>query len=264
MDIGAGLHRPSPPHKAPQSVWVLRVSVGSGSETGVESGSSAERSEHSPARPGGCVPAPGAGTAVRGFGRWEGHRRRSEGAWRAVGSWCAGGNGLGGLAGVLMRVAGADREQLASAAVVCPVPCGPAVVGRVSAGGVGQGGGWGWWACRTCTCTGMGWCMARARPPPLSTTVPPGVVRLGLPVVFGCRTVGPPHTLIKLRKSPELIRSLRLLQLGQGRTHPGSNREDCTVSWCKKGEDNAQISPKSELCGFKWANTHNKCVHDPM
>ena len=33
------------------------------------------------------------------------------------------------------------------------------------------------------------------------------------------------------------------------------------VSWCKKGEYNAQISPKSELCGFKWANTHNKCVH---
>ena len=30
----------------------------------------------------------------------------------------------------------------------------------------------------------------------------------------------------------------------------------------KKGEDNAQLSPKSELCGFKWANTHNKCVHD--
>ena len=34
------------------------------------------------------------------------------------------------------------------------------------------------------------------------------------------------------------------------------------VSWCKKGEDNTQISPKSELCGFKWANTHNKFVHD--
>ena len=32
-------------------------------------------------------------------------------------------------------------------------------------------------------------------------------------------------------------------------------------SWCKKGEFNAQISPKSELCGFKWANTRNKCVH---
>ena len=36
------------------------------------------------------------------------------------------------------------------------------------------------------------------------------------------------------------------------------------VSWCKKGECNAQISPKSELCGFKWANTHNKTVHDSM
>ena len=36
------------------------------------------------------------------------------------------------------------------------------------------------------------------------------------------------------------------------------------VSWCKKGEYNAQISPKSELCGFKWVNAHNKCVHDPV
>ena len=36
------------------------------------------------------------------------------------------------------------------------------------------------------------------------------------------------------------------------------------VSWCKKGEYNAQISPKSEPCGVKWANPHNKCVHDPM
>ena len=26
-------------------------------------------------------------------------------------------------------------------------------------------------------------------------------------------------------------------------------------------EYNAQKSPKSELCEFKWANTHNKCVH---
>ena len=34
------------------------------------------------------------------------------------------------------------------------------------------------------------------------------------------------------------------------------------VSWCNKGAYNAQTSPKSELCGFKWANTHNKCVHD--
>ena len=23
-------------------------------------------------------------------------------------------------------------------------------------------------------------------------------------------------------------------------------------------------SSVSQLCGFKWANTHNKCVHDPM
>ena len=32
----------------------------------------------------------------------------------------------------------------------------------------------------------------------------------------------------------------------------------------KRGEDTAQKSPKSELLGFKWANTHNKCVHDSM
>ena len=36
------------------------------------------------------------------------------------------------------------------------------------------------------------------------------------------------------------------------------------VSWCEKGGYCAQISPKSELCGLKWANTHNKCVHGPM
>ena len=34
--------------------------------------------------------------------------------------------------------------------------------------------------------------------------------------------------------------------------------------WCKKGEDNAQIPQQSELCGLKWANTHNKHVHDSM
>ena len=27
-------------------------------------------------------------------------------------------------------------------------------------------------------------------------------------------------------------------------------------------EYNAQISPESELCGFNWPNTHNKCVRD--
>ena len=27
------------------------------------------------------------------------------------------------------------------------------------------------------------------------------------------------------------------------------------VNWCKKGEYNAQISLKSELCGFKWRLT---------
>ena len=32
----------------------------------------------------------------------------------------------------------------------------------------------------------------------------------------------------------------------------------------KKGEYDAQISPKSELFGFNWAKTHKKCVHDPV
>ena len=47
-------------------------------------------------------------------------------------------------------------------------------------------------------------------------------------------------------------------------TRPWLARTTYMVSWCEKGEYNAQIIPKSELCGFKWANTHNKCVHDPM
>ena len=36
------------------------------------------------------------------------------------------------------------------------------------------------------------------------------------------------------------------------------------LSWCKKGAYDAQTSPKSELLGFKWANTHNKSVHYSM
>ena len=34
--------------------------------------------------------------------------------------------------------------------------------------------------------------------------------------------------------------------------------------WWKKGECDAQISPKSEFCGFKWANNHNECVQDSV
>ena len=34
--------------------------------------------------------------------------------------------------------------------------------------------GWWWWVCRARTCTAMGWCLARAHPPPLWTTVPLG------------------------------------------------------------------------------------------
>ena len=36
------------------------------------------------------------------------------------------------------------------------------------------------------------------------------------------------------------------------------------VRWWKQGKYNAQIYPRSELCEFKWANIHNKCVHDSM
>ena len=36
------------------------------------------------------------------------------------------------------------------------------------------------------------------------------------------------------------------------------------VSWYKERGYKAQITPKSEPCGFKWAKTHNKCVHDSM
>ena len=93
-----------------------------------------------------------------------------------------------------------------------------------------------------------------------------GILRKG--VAFICFNGNYPPPLYKLRQSPKLIRSLRLLQLGHGRslltTHtttdtgrPGSKREDCMVSGCKQGEYNAQIYPK-------WANTHNKCVHDSM
>ena len=71
----------------------------------------------------------------------------------------------------------------------------------------------------------------------------------------------PPPPLYKLRQS---TKSIRLLWRGQGRRHPGSEREDCMVSWCEKGEYNAKMPQKSELCGFKWANTHHNCVHDCM
>ena len=62
-----------------------------------------------------------------------------------------------------------------------------------------------------------------------------------------------------------VIITVSLLWLGQGRSHPDSKKEKgCMVSGCKKRKWNVQKSPKSELCGFKWANTHNKCVHDLM
>ena len=47
-------------------------------------------------------------------------------------------------------------------------------------------------------------------------------------------------------------------------TRPQLARTIYMVSWCKKGESYLQISPKLELCGFNWANNHNKCVHDSM
>ena len=66
----------------------------------------------------------------------------------------------------------------------------------------------------------------------------------------------------KLHKSMDLI---RLLSLRQGRSLHATHATTGTHATTKRGEDNAQISPKSELCGFKWANNHkNKCVHDSM
>ena len=73
----------------------------------------------------------------------------------------------------------------------------------------------------------------------------------------------PPPLCISYAKVPNNT-APTLLQLGQGRRPPGTKREDCMVSWCRKGEYNAQMSPKSELCGFEWGDTHKKCVHDPM
>ena len=74
----------------------------------------------------------------------------------------------------------------------------------------------------------------------------------------------PPPPFSDLRKSTELIRSLRVLQLRQGRSLCATHTTTSTNATAKKGEDNARISPKSELCGFNWANNHNKCVHDSM
>ena len=36
------------------------------------------------------------------------------------------------------------------------------------------------------------------------------------------------------------------------------------VSWCKKGEHNAQMSPKIGAMWVQVANSHNKYFHDPM
>ena len=87
-----------------------------------------------------------------------------------------------------------------------------------------------------------------------------GVVRgvWGVMVVCGVCNVPP---LSKLRKSTESIPSLRLLWLRQGHTLRATHT---TTDAHRKGEDNAQISPKSELCGFKGTNNHNKYVHDSM
>jgi hypothetical protein len=50
----------------------------------------------------------------------------------------------------------------------------------------------------------------------------------------------------------------------QGRSLRTTHTTTGTHATTKKGEDNAQISQIPELCGFKWANNHNKCVHDSM
>ena len=85
----------------------------------------------------------------------------------------------------------------------------------------------------------------------------------------GCVTICPPFMYSNIANwspfsdGPFIVASMRLpVERVTGR--PGSKREACMVSWCKKGEYKAQIPPKSEPCGFKWANSHNKCVHDSM
>ena len=86
-----------------------------------------------------------------------------------------------------------------------------------------------------------------------------------------CVTICPPFMYSNtanwppLSDGPFIVASTRsLVERVKINRHPGSKREDCTVRWCNKGEYKAQLSPKSEPCGFKWAKTHNKCVHDSM
>ena len=74
------------------------------------------------------------------------------------------------------------------------------------------------------------------------------------------RDLGTP--LYKLRNSPKLIQSLRLLQVGQ--EMPGFKKRRLHGALMQEREYNAQIYLKSELCGFKRANAHNKCVHSSM
>ena len=74
----------------------------------------------------------------------------------------------------------------------------------------------------------------------------------------------PPPPLSRLRKSPKLMRSLRLRSITQGRSLRVPHTTTNTHMSDKKGEYNAQISPKSGLCGFKCLPIREKCVHDSM
>ena len=66
-----------------------------------------------------------------------------------------------------------------------------------------------------------------------------------------------PPPLSKLRKSPKFYGPYAYCSLDKAPAYANQ-------TWCKNGVNNAQISEKLELCGFKWANTHKTCVHDPM
>ena len=66
-----------------------------------------------------------------------------------------------------------------------------------------------------------------------------------------------------MKPPPPLCLSYGLSHSGhRDRINSIPNSTTGTHATTQKGEDNAQLSPKSELCGFNWANNHNKCVHD--
>ena len=90
---------------------------------------------------------------------------------------------------------------------------------------------------------GHGTCgLAGPPPPPSGPTLPPAQK-------YGINTVPTPTRLPRLRQG----RSVRATH-----TTTGTHASPTT------GEDDARISPKPESCGFKWADSPNKCARDPM